>query len=1103
MSTSPMSDMPSNQNAYMLPASFAQQRLWFLDQLEPHSAAYNIPTSIRLNFAVDVKALERSLNALVERHEVLRTTFADVDGQPIQVIAPSLNVPLRVVDLSALSEAQRNAEALRLADEEVQAPFDLVRGPLLRATLLRLATEKHVLLLTIHHIICDGWSLSVLYEELAAVYQTTSAGQPSPLPGLPIQYADFALWQQEWLQGEELAAHLGYWKQRLAGAPGVLQLPTDRPHPSIPTTQGSTFVITLPTELSEALKTLSRQEGVTLYITLVAAFQALLHRYSDQDDMVLGTFTAGRTQVETESLLGFFINTVILRTDLSGNPSFRDLLKRAREVILEAFAHQAVPFDYLVRELHPTRSLGQNPLFQVMLVLAPPLPDLPSGWEPAKIVGETGAAKFDLSLELADRPEGLICSFEYSTNLFDEATIARMAGHWRTLLEGILANPSQRLSELPLLTEAERHQLLVEWNATGAEYPKHLSLGQLFDAQVERTPDAVAAIYEHEQLTYRELNGRADQLARHLQRLGVGLETRVGICVQRSLDMLVGLLGVLKAGGAYVPLDPTYPSERLAFMIEDAQVPVVLTQQPLIERLPRHQAEVVCLDSTWAAIAEESAEDPDSCATGDNLAYLLYTSGSTGNPKGVLGTHRATINRLWWMWQTYPFEPGEVCCQRTSLSFVDSVWEIFGPLLQGIPTVIVPDPVAKDPLQMLQTLVVHGVTRIVVVPSLLHVLLDAQDHTQTELPSLKYCVSSGETLPTDLAQHFARTMPHSVLLNLYGSSEVAADVTSYEIQTDETYAATPIGRPIANTQIYLLDRHAQLVPIGVTGELHVGGDGVARGYFNRPELTVERFIPHHFSAVPGTRLYKTGDVARYRADGNIALVGRLDYQVKIRGMRVELGEPEAVLAQHHAVHQAVVMARDDALGGERLVAYVVLRPGHATTASDLRDHLKAKLPDYMVPSAFVILDALPVTPNGKVDRRSLPAPEDGGSEIETFVAPRTPLEELVAGCWSQVLGIQRVGIHDDFFDLGGHSLAAMQVISRLRMMAQVEVPLRSFFEAPTVAQLAEVVGQLKDQGSTLKMPAIRPRPRDAYRIAASALPATQQSDEQWAALPQE
>jgi amino acid adenylation domain-containing protein len=1042
-----------------------------------------------------VTTLKRSFNALIERHEVLRTTFVAVDGHPMQVIAPALLLPLPLIDLSALPNAEREAEALRLANQEVQRPFDLTQGPLIRILLLQLGTEEYLLLLTLHHIIADGWSLSVLYEELATLYQAFSTGQRSPLPDLPIQYADFALWQQEWLQGEALSNPLAYWKQQLAGAPATLDLPTDRPHPTVPRSQGSVYCITLPTSITHALNVLSLQEGVTLYMTLAAAFQTLLYRYTGQDDMVIGTFTAGRTHTETEALIGFFVNTLVLRTDLSDNPSFRDLLSRVREVILNAYAHQEVPFDYLVRELHPTRSLGQNPLFQVMLTLAPPLAVLPPGWEPAQIVGETGATKFDLSLEIADRPGGLICSFEYSTDLFDEGTIARLVGHWQTLLGGILADPSQRLADLPLLTEKERQQVLVEWNATQAVYPREQCLHQLFEAQVERTPAAVAVVCEDEQLTYRELNGKANQLAHHLQQQGVGPEVLVGLCVERSLAMMVGLLGILKAGGAFVPLDPTYPSERLAFMIEDAQAAVLLTQQSLFERLPRSEAKVICLDTEWEVISQQSAENVISGIRGENLAYMLYTSGSTGKPKGVLGTHQASINRFNWMWKAYPFELGETCCQKTSLSFVDSIWEIFGPLLQGVRTVIIPDMVIKDLEQMLQTLAAYSITRIVLVPSLLRVLLDAEGKLQNHVPHLKYCVSSGETLPLELAQRFVKSMPNCILINLYGSSEVAADVTCYDTRSDKSLICIPIGRPIANTQIYLLDRHMQLMPVGVPGELHVGGDGLARGYFNRPELTAERFIRHPFNNEPGARLYKTGDWARYRADGNIELIGRLDHQVKIRGFRVELDEIEAVLSQHPTVQQVVVVDREDVAGDKRLVAYVVPQPQQMFTISELRGYLQAKLPDYMVPSAFMLLEALPLTPNGKVDRRSLPAPDYNRSVHESYVAPSNPIEEMVAACWSQVLGIERLGIHENFFALGGHSLLAMQAISRLRMMAQVEVTLRSFFEAPTVARFAETITQLKAQGATLQMPVLRARSREAYRIALSSLPSTQQDVE--------
>jgi amino acid adenylation domain-containing protein len=637
-----------------------------------------------------------------------------------------------------------------------------------------------------------------------------------------------------------------------------------------------------------------------------------------------------------------------------------------------------------------------------------------------------------------------------------------------------------------VVDEAERHQLLVEWNATAVDYPSNQCIHQLFEAQAERIPAAVALVFEQQQLTYRELNQQANQLAHYLRQLGVGPEALVGICMERSLEMVVGLLGTLKAGGAYVPLDPAYPRERLAFMLEDARPTVLVTQQHLIERLPIHE-QVVCLDTGWHVIGRESKENVLNGVRSENLAYMLYTSGSTGRPKGVLGTHRAAINRFHWMWNTYPFEPGEVCCQKTSLSFVDSVWEIFGPLLQGIRTVMIPDPVIKDPQQLLQTLAVHAVTRIVLVPSLLRVLLETAADLQNQLPNLKYWVSSGEALPLDLALRFLKSMPHSVLLNLYGSSEVAADVTCYDTQNYTSLPCIPIGRPIANTQIYLLDDQMQPVPVGVPGELYVSGDGLARGYFNRPELTAAKFVPNPFVGTrflgpqPGARLYKTGDWARYLSDGNIEYLGRLDHQVKLRGMRIELGEIESVLARHPAVRQAVVMAREDVPGDTRLVAYVVCHEKQTTTLDDLQSHVLKHLPNYMVPSAFVLLEALPLTPSGKIDRPALPAPDQARPELQSaFVVARTPLEETIAGIWSQVLEVEQVGIHDNFFALGGHSLLAMQVISRLRATFQVEVPLQSFLEAPTVAQLTEILR--KASGAKSRKPPLRSISREAYRV---------------------
>ncbi len=1085
MNTSSVHHPDSEIDTDLFPTSFAQQRLWLLDQLEPNSVAYNLLWAVRINISLNVEALERSLNAIIQRHEILRTIFVAKDGQPMQMIIPRLTVPLPLVNLQHLSETEQETEMLRLMNEEAQHPLDLSHGPLLRTTLLRLKAQEHVLIMSIHHIIFDGWSGGVFFRELIAFYETFANDQPSTLPDLPVQYADFAVWQREALQGERLATQLAYWKKQLAGAPTILTLPTDRPRPSTLTNRGSNCFFKLPTSLSEALKALSHQEGVSLFMTLVASFQTLLYRYSGQEDILLGTATAERSQAELEHLIGFFINTLVLRTDLSGNPTFRELLKRVREVTLEANAYQDVPFEYLVKELQPDRLLGQNPFFQVLLTLEPPEPILPAGWAFPEMDIKTSAAKFDLSLEISDRPDGLVPYLEYNADLFDEATIVRMVEHWQTLLEGIVANPSQRLLELPLLTEAERHQLLVDWNATEMAYPKDRGIHQLFEEQVERTPDAVAVVFEQQRLTYRELNVRVNQLAHHLQQLGVEPEMLVGICVERSMEMVVGLLGILKAGGAYVPLDPTFPPERLTFMLEDAQVSVLLTQQHLIERLPKHEAKVVCLDTEWKAIAQESEENLTSDIIGENLAYMLYTSGSTGRPKGVLATHRAALNRFNWMWETYPFESAEVCCQKTSLSFVDSVWEIFGPLLQGIRIVIIPDAVINDPEQMLQTLAAHSVTRIVLVPSLLQVLLDTKADIQNQLPDLKYWVSSGEALPLQLTLRFLNSMPKSVLINLYGSSEVAADATCYDTRNSKSQTCVPIGRPIANTQIYLLDRHMQLVPIGVPGELHIGGDGLARGYFNRSELTAEKFVPNPFRPEPRALLYKTGDWARYLPDGDIEYLGRLDHQVKIHGFRIELGEIEAVLGEHPALRQAVVVAREDVPGDKRLVAYVVLHKRQTASIGDLQRHVMKHLPVYMIPFVFVLLEALPLMPNGKVNRLALPAPDRTHFKLETFVAPQTQMEEVMVGIWSQMLGIEQVGIHDNFFVLGGHSLLAMQIISRLRVALEVELPLRFFFEAPTIAELAERAKQLKANGTTTRMPPLRAISRQRHRTSLS------------------
>ena len=1165
-----------------LPLSFAQERLWFLDQLTPGNPAYHIPAAMRLTGTLQVAGLAWSLDEIVRRHEVLRTTITMADGRPVQVIAPALKVRLVIVDLGRLAGDQQEAAVQRLATAEAQRPFDLGRGPLLRVTLLRLGEQTHVLLLTMHHIVSDGWSGGVLVREIATLYTAFCIGDPSPLPALPIQYADYALWQRRWLQGAVRDVHMAYWQQQLAGVP-LLPLPTDRPRPAVQTFHGAMHVFMFRKPLTAAISALSRREDATLFMILLTAFQILLARYCGQDDIAVGTPIANRTHAELEALIGCFVNTLVLRAELSGNPSFQAALGRVRAAALGAYTHQDMPFEQLVDAVQPARDLGHNPLFQVMFILHnTPMPamELPGLVLSAQEV-QTGAAQFDLTLNLMETPEGIRGRLDYNTDLFDAATIVRMVDHFETLLDGSVAHPDRRVADLPVLTAEEHRQIVVEWNATdqgvrgqgSGVRSAALCVHDLFEVQVARTPDAIAVVFDDrrlttdqrpttndqrralhpftpsplhpfsQHLTYRELNERANRLAHHLRTLGVGPEICVAICMERSPEMVVGLLGILKAGGAYVPLDPTYPAERLAFMLEDSQAAVLITandhRPPTTDHRPttndgeprtKNQEQrdcenqelekddelktqnsklktqnftpspchLVTLSREWSAIALCPADDPVSALDPVNLAYLIYTSGSTGRPKGVLACHRGTINRCAWMWEQYPFAEGEVSCQKTALSFVDSVWEIFGPLLHGIRTVIIRDDVLKDPDRLIPTLATQRVTRIVLVPSLLRAILDTCPDLQRRLPDLKYWVSSGEALAPELCQQFLARMPRSVLLNLYGSSEVAADATWYDAR-ECSGASVPIGRPIANTQIYLLDRYLNPLPLGVPGEVYIGGAGLARGYHQRPDLTAERFVPNPFWGMgdggwgmedsapiphpspppalrlsPIPRLYKTGDLARYRPDGQIEYLGRIDHQVKVRGFRVELGEIEAVLGQHPAVRECVVVAQGYVSGENRLVAYVVPKiedrrlkiEDSASDApeplssilyplsSELREFLKDKLPDYMVPATFVLLEALPVTPNGKIDRRALPVPDRARpASPDAFVAPRTLVERHLASMWAELLCLERVGVHDNFFELGGDSILSIRFIARAGQ-AGLRFTLRQIFQHQTIAELA-------------------------------------------------
>ncbi|MEG4806698.1 amino acid adenylation domain-containing protein [Microcoleus sp. F8-D3] len=1055
-SEKPLTDTRDSANAseeevFAFPTSFAQQRLWFIDQLEPGNPFYNLPAAVLLKGRLNVVVLERSFKEIVRRHEALRTTFATVDGQPVQVVGQQLNFGLQVLDLQQLAESEREEKVKQLAVEEASQPFDLTKGPLLRASLLQLDAEEYVLLLTLHHIIFDGWSIGVFLQELAALYQAFSTGKPSPLPELPIQYADFAIWQREWLVGERLQTQLNYWKKQLSGVPPLLELPADRPRPPVQTYRGAKESFLIPKTLTAALKKLSRQENVTLFMTLLAAFKTLLYRYTGQADIPVGSPIANRNRAEIQGLIGFFVNTLVLRTDLSGEIAFRQLLDRIREVSLEAYAHQDLPFEKLVEELQPERNLSYNPLFQVAFVLqTPPVAaESIAGLNLTLLDVENQTAKVDLTLYLEEKQEEISGQFEYSTDLFDAGTINRMSGHFLTLLEGIAANPDRRIEKLPLLGEKEQHQLLVEWNDTRADYPSDRCIHQFFEAQVDRTPDAVAVVFEDQKLTYRELNERANQLAHYLQKLGVKPEVLVGICVERSLNTIVGILGILKAGGAYVPLDPAYPRDRLAFTLEDAQISVLLTQQKLLGILPECSAKVIALDR-WEEeqkFSEKSHSDfTFNQQNPSKLAYVIYTSGSTGRPKGVAIEHRSAVAFLHWAKEVFsPEELGGVLAS-TSICFDLSVFEIFAPLSWGGTAIL-----AENALHLPTLKTAGKVTLINSVPSAIAELLRINGIPET----VRTVNLAGEPLPNTLAQQLYQ-LPHiQKVFNLYGPSEDTT-YSTFALIEKGAERMPPIGSPIANTQIYLLDRTLNLVPLGVPGELYIGGAGLARGYLNRPELTAQKFIPNPFSNSPDARLYKTGDRARYLPDGNIEYLGRIDSQVKIRGYRIELGEIEETLKQHRAVRDAVAQARDDTSGNKRLVAYVVLNQDKLPSISNLRGYLQEKLPEYMVPGVFVTLESLPLTPNGKVDRKALPAPDRDRPELEeAFAAPNTAIEKTLAEIWAQVLGLEQVGIDDNFFELGGDSILSIQVISKANQ-AGLRLTPKQLFQHQTIGQLAAV-----------------------------------------------
>ncbi|MEA5622687.1 amino acid adenylation domain-containing protein [Nostoc sp. UHCC 0251] len=1062
--------LPTSRNA-KLTLSFAQQRLWFLDQLTPGSSVYNISGAVEIQGLLNVAALEKSLNEIIQRHEIWRTSFKAVDGETLQVIAPSFSFTLKEVDLRLVAKKEQIDTVKFLIEKEAEQPFDLSKAPLLRATLLQLDEVNYVLILTIHHIVFDAWSMGVLIGELAVLYEANFLGIPHPLPELPIQYADFACWQRQWLEGEVLSTQLAYWKQKLSGKLPLLQLPTDRPRSPQPTFQGAKRSLTLSKTLSQALKNLSQQSGATLFMTLLAAFKTLLYRYTGQTDLLVGTATAGRNLPEVEQLIGCFVNTLVLRTDLSSNPTFLQLLEQVREVSLAAFNYQDLPFEKLVEELQPERHLSYSPLFQVGFAFynAPrtelKLPGLTLSSQPI----DNGTAKLDLTLSFKETEEGLTGCLEYKTELFDATTINRMLAHFQTLLTGIVANPKQPLDELPLLTTAERQQLLWEWNHTQTDYLSDVCIHQLFEAQVERSHLAIALIFNDSTLTYQELNTQANQLAHYLRSLGIKPEMPVGVCMERSLLTIVSILGILKAGGVYLPLDPKYPKERLAFTIEDAKLSVLLTQQSLDIEAGKSTT-VVFLDRESEIIAQHSSTNLNQVVTPDNLAYIIYTSGSTGKPKGVLLAHRGLCNLATAQIQAFDIRPDSRILQFASLSFDASISEIFMALVAGATLCLATTDALLPGANLLRLLRDRAITTVTLPPSLLAVL------PVEELPALQTIIVAGETCSADIVARWGRDRR---FFNAYGPTEATVCATIAECTDAQNQPS--IGRPIANTQVYILDRHLQPVPIGVPGELYIGGIGLAQAYLNRPDLTQEKFIPNPFidfklpiwdfelsdrddnlrssktDNLKSHRLYQTGDLARYLPDGNIEFLGRIDHQVKIRGFRIELGEIETVLRQHPDVLTCVVAADEDRFD-KRLVAYIIPENGMTINQQQLKDYLKEHLPDYMLPAALTILNTLPLTSNGKVDRQALPAPDtDRSLKLATFVMPRDSLELELVQIWEEVMNVRPIGVTDNFFDIGGHSLLAVRLMALIQQQFGRELPLSILFQSGTIEHLATIL----------------------------------------------
>jgi amino acid adenylation domain-containing protein len=1069
------------RNLTTAPLSFAQQRLWFLEQLKVGEAFYNVDSALRLQYALDHTTVEKVLNAIIRRHESLRTSFIAVDGQSVQVIAPDVQLKVPLVDLSYLSPSIREAEVIRQAADEARRPFDLSVPPLIRATLLQLGRADYVFLLTMHHMVSDGWSMTVLSDEFDKFYSAFSRGLASPLPELAVQYADYAVWQRQWLQGEILDEQLDYWRRRLRDLP-VLGLRTDRPRAPIQSFRGAFCSCMIPMDITSSLRSLSQREGVTLFMTLLAAFQVLLLRYTGQEDIVVGVPSAGRTRPETQPLIGFFVNTLVMRSDLSGNPTFRELLHRVREVALGAYAHQEVPFERLVEEFGTERDLSRNPLFQVTFQLFSTTDGA------GRVTGEgaqylevqTGHTPFDLAVGLIEAPEGLDTRFDYATDLFDTATVERMMRHFEILLRGAAENPGRRILDLPIMPEREMHRLLIEWNETAVKHPTEVRVNEMFQAMARRFPDRLALESDHRAWTYLEVESCSNRLAIQLRELGASEGALIGIFLQRGPEVAIAELAVWKSGGAFVPIDPSYPLERVRRILEDAGVALLITRNVLTSKLSQIGCPTVCVDlDTFDIDAGSGPADapnaglqasaiatlpiavvPNKCKAnqlpieGESLAYMIYTSGSTGQPRGVPVEHRSLVNLICWHQRTYNVTPQDRAGQFASPSFDASIWELW-PYLTAGACVCFPDECTRVAAPLLIAWLSRCSITMTFVPTpLLELMLAEKWPPQLELRAL---FTGGDRLRC--TPDWSLGIP---VYNHYGPTEATVVTTSTRVESsDHIGRLPPIGRPIDNFQVYVLDRELKPVPIGVPGELCISGIGLARGYWNQPDLTSQKFVQHPFLPHRDARLYRTGDLVRYRADGQLEFLDRIDLQVKLRGYRIEPGEIESVLRRHPAVEDAVVTAQDTGSGELKLIAYVSCVRGQHLNPGALRVFIQQDLPEYMTPSDFVFLDALPLTPNGKLDRKALQPPSSKRENTTNFVTPRTDLERVISDAWKSVLGLESVSVHDNFFDLGGHSLLMLKLHARLLQLLQVDISIIDLFRFPTVSSLARSLAETR------------------------------------------